>query len=628
MRKIISASETDVYVIGYRLLATIPDASDDSSLSNADLRDSKVYPSGAGSRYFRSKLQLRGSNGSYSDTLYDVHVPNYQRQLFVPSSYSASQGYANLYDSAGNIRKLNRSVIAPAITDGRDGKQIELRQVDVTRSGVSGKRIDWRYAGDRTWRQLGAIYNGARGATGARGRTGPRGNPGTDGAAGARGLRGYTGATGATGRNGARGPQGDRGPAGPTGPAGPQGIQGLRGPAGSSTGTQGPAGDAGADGREIELSSARASGGGTNIRWRYKGQSAWSVVATIPDGATGAAGSRGVQGPAGPRGQSGQRGQRGAQGARGPAGASPELRAKPNTASGVHTVQWRLASQTPAAAWADLTTLKDSPDYAPPASQVQLAPAYVPAPWDAHRQYTKSESILRTRHWKDHLRGEIDPIKRIRFQHAVQRGRYPSAGNSFRFHMGALVADVASTGVTFMLPVTAADLPWDSNCFIRIFQSSAGYTYLKPTCMRSGWVKFSYGGHITGLDNNFHDNGVISEINLTTVPIRAAPPAPPTPVLTATRTASGGSDIVEFTWPAPPYADAASYRYEYADDSGSDPQKSISNNDLEVTLSGAKRNYTVRVRVQAIYRWTYNSAQHAPSSAWSDWKSVAPLSAA
>ena len=76
------------------------------------------------------------------------------------------------------------------------------------------------------------------------------------------------------------------GPAGPIGPTGPAGSNG-------SDGNDGTNGD---DGREVELIND-----GTNIKWRYVGDVAWTNLVAIGalTGATGPAGPTGPTGPAG-----------------------------------------------------------------------------------------------------------------------------------------------------------------------------------------------------------------------------------------------------------------------------------------------------------------------------------------
>ena len=109
---------------------------------------------------------------------------------------------------------------------GQDGREIELQKTSLY--------VQWRYAGDATWRNLIALSD-LKGDKGDKGDTGPAGPIGPVGPAGQKGEKGQKGDTGPAG------PAGPIGPIGPTGPIGPQGQKGEKG-------EKGPKGDAGAVG--------------------------------------------------------------------------------------------------------------------------------------------------------------------------------------------------------------------------------------------------------------------------------------------------------------------------------------------------------------------------------------------
>ena len=108
---------------------------------------------------------------------------------------------------------------------GQDGREIELQKTSLY--------VQWRYAGDATWRNLVALSD-LKGDKGDKGDTGPAGPIGPVGPAGQKGEKGQKGDTGPAG------PAGPIGPIGPTGPIGPQGQKGEKG-------EKGPKGDAGAN---------------------------------------------------------------------------------------------------------------------------------------------------------------------------------------------------------------------------------------------------------------------------------------------------------------------------------------------------------------------------------------------
>ncbi len=147
---------------------------------------------------------------------------------------------------------------------GQDGREIELQKTSLY--------VQWRYAGDATWRNLIALSD----------------------LKGEKGEKGDKGDAGAVGPQGAPGAQGEKGPKGDTGPAGPQGLQGLKG----DTGPAGPIGPVGPAGQKGE-----------------KGQK----------GDTGPAGPIGLIGPTGPIGPQGQKGEKGEKGPKGDAGANAVL---------------------------------------------------------------------------------------------------------------------------------------------------------------------------------------------------------------------------------------------------------------------------------------------------------------
>ena len=102
---------------------------------------------------------------------------------------------------------------------GQDGREIELQKTSLY--------VQWRYAGDATWRNLVALSD-------LKGEKGDKGDTGPVGPAGQKGEKGQKGDTGPAG------PAGPIGPIGPTGPIGPQGQKGEKG-------EKGPKGDAGAN---------------------------------------------------------------------------------------------------------------------------------------------------------------------------------------------------------------------------------------------------------------------------------------------------------------------------------------------------------------------------------------------
>jgi hypothetical protein len=150
---------------------------------------------------------------------------------------------------------------------GVDGREVELR--------INAGRLEWRYVGEATWIDLGAVVGPA-------------------GPAGPEGPEGPSGPEGPQGPEGPSGPEGPQGPEGPSGPEGPQGPEGPAGPAGPE-GPQGPEGPAGADG---------APGGPEG-----------------PEGPSGPEGPQGPEGPSGPEGPAGADGAPGADGADGAPGA-------------------------------------------------------------------------------------------------------------------------------------------------------------------------------------------------------------------------------------------------------------------------------------------------------------------
>ena len=105
---------------------------------------------------------------------------------------------------------------------GQDGREIEFQKTSLY--------VQWRYAGDATWRNLVALSD-LKGEKGDKGDTGPAGP---------------IGPVGPAGQKGEKGPKGDTGPAGPAGPIGPIGPTGPIGPQGQK-GEKGPKGDAGAN---------------------------------------------------------------------------------------------------------------------------------------------------------------------------------------------------------------------------------------------------------------------------------------------------------------------------------------------------------------------------------------------
>ena len=117
---------------------------------------------------------------------------------------------------------------------GQDGREIELQKTSLY--------VQWRYAGDVTWRNLVALSD-LKGAKGDKGDTGPIGPIGPVGPAGQKGEKGQKGDTGPAG------PAGPIGPIGPTGPIGPQGQKGEKGPKGDA-GAVGPQGAPGAQGEK------------------------------------------------------------------------------------------------------------------------------------------------------------------------------------------------------------------------------------------------------------------------------------------------------------------------------------------------------------------------------------------
>ena len=183
---------------------------------------------------------------------------------------------------------------------GQDGREIELQKTSLY--------VQWRYAGDVTWRNLVAL-SGLKGDKGDKGDTGPAGPAGPigpigptgpigpQGQKGEKGEKGPKGDTGPAGPQGAPGAQGEKGPKGDAGPAGPQGLQGLKG----DTGPAGPIGPIGPAGQKGE-----------------KGQKG-------DTGPAGPAGPIGPIGPTGPIGPAGQKGEKGEKGPKGDAGANAVL---------------------------------------------------------------------------------------------------------------------------------------------------------------------------------------------------------------------------------------------------------------------------------------------------------------
>jgi hypothetical protein len=123
---------------------------------------------------------------------------------------------------------------------GQDGREIELQKTSLY--------VQWRYAGDATWRNLVALSD-LKGEKGDKGDTGPAGPQGLQGLKGDTGPAGPIGPVGPAGQKGEKGQKGDTGPAGPAGPIGPIGPTGPIGPQGQKgeKGEKGPKGDAGAN---------------------------------------------------------------------------------------------------------------------------------------------------------------------------------------------------------------------------------------------------------------------------------------------------------------------------------------------------------------------------------------------
>ena len=123
---------------------------------------------------------------------------------------------------------------------GQDGREIELQKTSLY--------VQWRYAGDVTWRNLVALSD-LKGEKGDKGDTGPAGPIGPIGPVGPAGQKGEKGQKGDTGPAGPAGPIGPIGPTGPIGPQGQKGEKGEKGPKGDA-GAVGPQGAPGAQGEK------------------------------------------------------------------------------------------------------------------------------------------------------------------------------------------------------------------------------------------------------------------------------------------------------------------------------------------------------------------------------------------
>lgn len=150
--------------------------------------------------------------------------------------------------------ELARVTISGGSGGGSDAREIELQKSETA--------IQWRYAGDETWKDLVDLAD----LKGDPGPQGPQGEVGAQGPQGPQGIQGERGETGATG------PQGPQGPKGDTGATGPQGPQGEQGPAGKD-GADGAPGKDGADGVTPHI--------GDNGNW-YIGETDTGVKAEAP----------------------------------------------------------------------------------------------------------------------------------------------------------------------------------------------------------------------------------------------------------------------------------------------------------------------------------------------------------